>query len=147
MMCSSTKVRGPMDSAPAMRALNYEQRESLRKALDARADALRERISEALDQRGDGLRALANHSEETDDDAVVDLQTSIDATMLERDVFELRAAMRALVRLYTHEFGKCAGCGEIIPFARLQANPLATRCSGCQTAHERTHATKPHPTL
>lgn len=130
-----------------MRALTIEQRESLQALLEARAGELRNRIAGALDQRGDATLALANHAEETDDDAIVDQEASLDATLLERDVFELRAVMRALVRLHTPDFGVCVDCKENLPFARLQANPLATRCTACQTAHERTHAAAGHPSL
>ena len=72
-----------------MPALTTEQRESLQATLTARADLLRDRNARALDQRGDGMLGLANHSEETDDDAVADLETSLDTTLLERNVFEL----------------------------------------------------------
>lgn len=32
----------------------------------------------------------------------------------------------------------CADCGDLIPAARLTAEPTATRCIDCQTRHERT---------
>ena len=72
-----------------MPALTKEQRESLQATLTARADFLRDRNARALDQRGDGMLGLSNHSGETDDDAVADLETSLDTTLLERNVFEL----------------------------------------------------------
>lgn len=31
----------------------------------------------------------------------------------------------------------CVDCGTLIPKARLEANPEATRCIRCQTKHER----------
>jgi RNA polymerase-binding transcription factor DksA len=37
----------------------------------------------------------------------------------------------ALQRLHTPEFGVCESCGVDIPFVRLQANPLLTRCARC----------------
>ena len=130
-----------------MPSLTTEQRESLKATLGARADFLRDRNTQALDQRGDGTRGLANHSEETDDDAVADLEAFLDTASLERNVSELGEIMNALERLSTPAYGECAGCQEIIAYARLQANPMATRCTACQSVHERAHPVQGHPAL
>ena len=130
-----------------MRSLTTEQRESLKTTLTARADFLRDRNSQALGQRADGTQGLANHNEETDDDAVADLEAFLDTASLERNGFELGEIMNALERLSTPAYGECTECQEIIPFARLQANPMATRCTTCQSIHERAHPAQGHPTL
>ena len=122
-----------------MHYLTIEQRESLQAALEARAGALRDSIAQALDQGGTGTQSLADHRVETDDDAVIDLESSLEVDSLQRHSLELRAVDKALVRLHTPDFGECADCGEDIPFIRLQANPLATRCTACQTTYEHTH--------
>lgn len=129
----------------AMRYLTIEQREALQSALGARADLLRTEVAEELDR--DGTRALPNHSQETDDDAIVDLEASLDVARLSREVLELREIERTLTRLHTPEYGQCADCGEDIPFIRLQASPMATRCVACQSAFERSHAQPGHPSL
>ena len=131
-----------------MSTLTIEQREALKAALDARAELLRRAVSGALHgQTDDGTRALADHTEETDGDAIADLETFIDVAQLSRNAVELRNAERALVRWHTPQFGECADCGESIPFSRLQANPLATRCVSCQARRERETATSSHPSL
>ena len=130
-----------------MGRLTPEQREELEKSLNARADVLRSAAAEALDQPGDGTRALVNHSEETDDDAIVDLESALDVAALERDSLELRAIEAALARLHTSTYGECVECASNIPFARLQATPTAIRCTPCQSIHERTHAGTGHATL
>lgn len=124
-----------------MRYLTLEQRESLARRLSERTSVLREEISSAL-RRSDspGAAALANHFEEIDDEAVADLETSIEVAEIERDLRELRRAKQALLRLHSPEFGLCTDCGEEIPFARLAAEPSATRCMACQTLAERKHA-------
>jgi len=121
--------------------LTVEQRESLARKLSERASVLREEISSAL-RRSDspGAAALVNHFEEIDDEAVADLETSIEVAEIERDLRELRRAKEALRRLHSPEFGICTDCGEKIPFARLTAEPTATRCFACQTLAERAHA-------
>lgn len=112
-----------------MKYLTIEQRERLRKELQATAARLRSEIA--------AHRKLANHSQETDDDAVADLEGDIEIAELERDAKELEAVERALARLHEPGFGICAECDEEIPFSRLAASPAATRCVACQAKHER----------
>ena len=114
-----------------------EQRRVLREKLQKRALALRAEIEEALRKADtDEAMHLANHIEEIDDQAVADLETSLDIAALERDVQELRAVEAALRHLDSADFGRCPDCGEAIPYARLMAEPTATRCVGCQAAVE-----------
>jgi len=124
-----------------VRYLTLEQRKSLARKLSERTSVLREDISSAL-RRSEipGAAALVNHFEEIDDEAVANLETSIEVAEIERDLRELRRAKQALLRLDTPDFGSCADCGEEIPFARLAAEPTATRCFACQTLAERAHA-------
>lgn len=124
-----------------MRYLTLEQREALQKRLSEREAALRGEIASALRRSGSsGAAALANHLDEIDDEAVADLETSIEVAEIERDVRELRRTRDALQRLHTPDFGICIACGAEVPYARLAAEPTATRCFACQTAAERAHA-------
>ena len=43
----------------------------------------------------------------------------------------IRVIQAALVRIEDGTYGKCAGCGEDIGQARLEAVPEATRCVSC----------------
>jgi DnaK suppressor protein len=99
-----------------MHYFTIEQRETLQHRLEARAALLREEI-------GDGVSAGLNAEPE--------------AAALELDVAELRAVEAALTRVHTPEFGLCGECGAEIPYARLSANPAATRCIACQAQRER----------
>lgn len=123
-----------------MHYLTIEQRESIQYALTARADILRDQAGHAIGQR-------PSHREETDDDAVIDLEASLEVDSLQRSALELRAVEKALQRLHTLEYGECADCGGDIPFVRLRANPMSMRCTACQAAYERTHATPDRHTL
>lgn len=49
---------------------------------------------------------------------------------LEKLEEEVRAA---LSKLDAGSYGRCDGCGEAIPVARLEALPWATRCVQCQS--------------
>ena len=120
--------------------LTIEQRESIDHLIRARIEMLRGAIGDALRQSGNAEAiGLANHLEEIDDDAVADLERALDATLLERELAELRALESAAGRLHTPEYGVCADCGSDIPYARLKANPAAERCLACQERFERSH--------
>ncbi len=127
-----------------MRYLTIEQRETLQAILTARADMLRAEIEEALKRRSDDGISLPRHSEETDDDAIVDLESSLDVAQLSRETEELKAIEHALSRLHAPEYGQCSVCGADIPFTRLQANPAALRCVGCQAEFERSRGETSH---
>lgn len=120
--------------------LTIEQRESIDHLIRARIEMLRGAIGDALRQSGNAEAiGLANHLEEIDDDAVADLERALDATLLERELAELRELESAAGRLHTPEYGVCADCGGDIPYARLKANPAAERCLACQERFERSH--------
>ena len=99
-----------------MHYFTLEQREGLQRQLEARAAVLREEIGE---------------------DVLADLSAEPEAAALDRDVVELREVEAALGRLHTPAFGLCADCGAEVPYSRLQANPRASRCTACQSKHER----------
>ena len=112
-----------------MHYFTIEQRESLQAQLRSLAERLRGEIAGSLQ--------LPSHREETDDDAVADLETELDVAELERATRMLRAAEDALERLHEPDFGLCEDCGAEIPYSRLSTNPVATRCVGCQGRRER----------
>lgn len=122
-----------------MKYLTIEQRERLQKDLQALASRLRSEIA--------AHRKLANHSQETDDDAVADLEGDLDIAELERDAQELEAVEAALKRIHEPGFGVCADCEEEIPFTRLAASPASARCVPCQAKHERASGSAPAPRL
>ena len=82
--------------------LTPEQLGALERQLSERTSVLRNEIAAAL-RRSDspGAAGLANHLDEIDDEAVADLETSIEVAEIERDMRELRRAKDALRRLGT----------------------------------------------
>lgn len=109
-----------------MRYLTLEQRESLKKALESRAAQLRD---------------------EVDEDRKTDLNELTEVAALERDVLELRQVEAALERLHEPDFGLCGDCGVEIPFVRLQAAPIVTRCVVCEERHEAASGARHRATL
>ena len=111
-----------------MRYLTIEQREALRRALERLIARLR-----CESTRG----PLPNHTEETDDGAVADLETSLEVAERERAASRLQEAEAALERLHDPAYGVCSECSAVIPYTRLLASPAATRCVSCQRSAER----------
>ena len=120
-----------------MRYLTIEQRDDLRDKLQARAEELRREIAATMQKQGVEAGSLPRHGDETDDDAVADLETSLDAAQATRETMELKAIERAIERLHSADFGACEDCGADIPVARLQVSLTATRCIACQTRYEK----------
>lgn len=119
-----------------MRYLTIEQRESLERALKERVKKLHAEIGAALHQ-SDDTRHLANRFLETREEAIADLEETIEIASVQRDLRELRSVNNALQRIHEPEYGVCADCDAEIPFSRLQAEPSALRCVACQTREER----------
>lgn len=49
----------------------------------------------------------------------------------------LKQIIASLVRVKNDEYGFCLECGEPIAYARLQVQPYAANCLGCQESLER----------
>ncbi len=125
-----------------MRYLTLEQREWLYQRLQERAQALYDEIRAGLHPEArPGDVGFANRREETDDDAVADLESSLDVSAVARDVLELHEVESALRRIHTGDYGSCSECGADIPYSRLVAQPTALRCTSCQERHERARGT------
>lgn len=51
--------------------------------------------------------------------------------MLQKTQGRIRSLLQALERIDEQDFGICGGCGNAIPFARLEALPEAHLCVNC----------------
>ena len=127
--------------------LTDAERKTLAKALEERRRVLRSELTAKLNaQDNPALLGLRNRMEETDDWAVADLETALDVAEVSRDAGELREVEAALLRVKDGSYGECVDCGTHIPFARLHANPSASRCIACQERLEASQRRGP-PTL
>ena len=129
------------------RKLTAAERGTLAKQLEERRRVLRSELAAKLEtQDNPALLGLRNRMEETDDWAVADLETALDVAEVSRDAGELREVEAALLRVKDGSYGECVDCGTHIPFARLHANPSASRCIACQERLEASQRRGP-PTL
>ena len=127
--------------------LTAAERSALTKQLEERRRVLRSELAAKLEtQDNPALLGLRNRMEETDDWAVADLETALDVAEVSRDAGELREVQAALLRVKDGTYGECVDCGIDIPYARLQANPSASRCIACQERLEASQRRGP-PTL
>jgi DnaK suppressor protein len=127
--------------------LTAAERGLLAKQLEERRRVLRLELAAKLEaQDNPALLGLRNRMEETDDWAVADLETALDVAEVSRDAGELREVEVALLRMKDGAYGECVDCGTHIPYARLHANPSASRCIACQERVEASQRRGP-PTL
>jgi len=117
-----------------MEPLTEAQRASLRRAL------------QALERELGSLHEIsAGGAAPVDLDEPIGRVSRIDAIQQQRMVQANRASMQrrreqvraALRRLDEDEYGVCVTCGEEVGFRRLEAQPEAAFCIGCQSARER----------
>jgi DnaK suppressor protein len=126
-----------MSGLPAMNGLDARQLSVLRSELDRlKGEALA------------GVRRSAGELKEEDADLFRDGGVTGDGALaeaeFERDVAgagQVRAALAAIVaaegRLAAGDYGLCEDCGDVIGFARLEAQPAASRCVRCQEKAEK----------
>lgn len=120
-----------------MNTLTDTQREQFHATLQARKAQLLAELGEnqreilsAIDHGGDAKAAdQKEQAEQQDRSAVRDAEAR-------RDHDELVAVRAALARLAEGSYGACTDCGQPIALPRLQAQPEAARCIGCQSVAE-----------
>ncbi|ANQ84958.1 TraR/DksA family transcriptional regulator [Azoarcus olearius] len=127
-----------------MNHLNDDEIAALGALLDERERALKSGVHEHVSRLLEGGQpGLTTPAGDAADQAEVGLTREHENLAVVRDVRELRDIEAARERIAEGEAGICVDCGEEIPFARLEAQPTATRCVRCQSLYERTHAALP----
>lgn len=120
---------------PPAPELSPAQRAELVASLHARHALLAEQVQHRL-HGADGEQhdeaGLPRRGLDTDDDATAEAQRHEDIAHLARAADELAALEQALQRVADGSYGACIDCGDPIGLARLQAQPAAPRCAGCQ---------------
>ncbi|MCU0969715.1 MAG: TraR/DksA C4-type zinc finger protein [Rubrivivax sp.] len=117
--------------------LTAGQRALLEAALEQRQRQLDRRLAEHH-----GGLTRAEHAREVllqdgDDAPQREADRELDMALSDRETAELGEVSAALRRLRDGEaYGRCAGCGEDIPFDRLKVEPWALRCVRCEGERE-----------
>ncbi len=124
-----------------MANLTSAQIGTLKQQLDKhRADLWEEVRSELENSGNQHFRDFIGDVADTGDNAVAETLAGLNATIVDRQVHEIRAIEEALARIEDGSYGACSDCGADIGLSRLEVQPAALRCIGCQTVHEKTHS-------
>lgn len=114
-----------------------QQTSVIRTRLQDRATALRADIMRELQKYDeDRYNLLADRVADLGEQSLIHLLSDIDLAEVTRDVDEYREIEAALLRLSSGSYGICIDCEEEIQRERLNANPSAARCIGCQSVYE-----------
>ena len=123
----------------------------LQKLKQGLLDRQRVLVGEVKDQRS---QAAAEGNEDAlggvgdaGDESVLRMMTDLHLQEAGRDMEELHGIDAALHRIEEGAYGECEECGNEIGYARLEVQPIATRCIQCQALHEKTYASKSTPTM
>lgn len=121
--------------------LTPEQIEHFRSRLRERFEALRHGVREEV-RRSDSehFTDVAGEVHDPEEASVAHLVIDVDLANIDRHINEIREVEAALLRIARGGYGVCRECEQPIPFARLEANPIAERCIACQTDLERAEA-------
>jgi len=108
----------------------------------SRNDALTRLHKVVIDRRAHLRKSLANdlatmgEQRVDDEDVAGTVQIDFDAQLAQVESRELKRIDYALERMRDGQYGKCEGCGNNIPLARLKCLPCATCCIQCQRRRE-----------
>jgi RNA polymerase-binding transcription factor DksA len=108
-------------------------------------------LSEARDEldraRSGGYAVLAGEVPDYGDQSTAASLVDYDNTMARRHNAALQEIDAALSRLDEGSYGRCVDCDDDIARGRLEAFPVARRCTACQSQRERTYAHEATPSL
>jgi DnaK suppressor protein len=123
---------------PMSQHLSAGQRALLQAELQQRQQALSRQLAEHLRGQTRVERATERLAQDADDAPQRAPELAMTAALTDREQRDLDAVAAALQRLAQGSaYGICADCGAQIAFGRLQAEPWALRCVGCESERER----------
>lgn len=117
-----------MSSAePPDRDVTAARIEAARAEVTARSTALTAQLAGLAEQQ-----ALTTHDDEHDPEgATIAFERAHLLGLLSGAEQEIAALERARARLRAGTYGRCLGCGSVIPDPRLEALPGVETCLGC----------------
>jgi len=115
-------------------SLSAADLEALKSQLRERAAVVRKEMESKLEETGEARDSGVRGDSGERSFAVA--ESEVDAGEAQRDQSELGAIERTRARIEEGTYGICAECGADIPIERLRAQPLASRCTKCQSARE-----------
>jgi RNA polymerase-binding transcription factor DksA len=120
-------------------ALTTQQLKKLDGLLSAREAFLTQDIEREVGNREEYVQ-MAGEAPDAGDESTASVIADINRAEVSRDVSELKDIAGTRQRMQDATYGLCSDCGADIPFARLEVQPTAQRCTQCQSLHEKTFA-------
>ncbi len=120
--------------------LTHAQREMLAQVLREREQALQSQLQSHTLGRSQAEKALAAREQDGNDARQFASDQEVGATLTALEQRELAALAAALKRVHEADYGLCVDCGKHIRFERLQIEPQALRCVGCESKREKLEA-------
>ena len=131
-----------------MTALSKEQTASLEQRLRQDRAAALGSVQDEIERTGDpddvSLEKIPN---DAGDRSEADRETDTTIAMAQRHAAELQEIDAALGRIADGSYGQCEECGNDIVPARLEVQPTARLCIGCQEQLEQRPDAPPRPTM
>ena len=109
----------------------------LRRQLEARERELWRKIVDERSRVQDEAQAELESVGDLVDRAFVTTQVTMERDLIERCIVQLDEIARTRDRIANGEIGICVDCHAPIEGGRLQANPVASRCTECQIVREK----------
>jgi DnaK suppressor protein len=131
-----------------MPSLTTKQTNHFKTVLQDRREALRDEIHDELMQgEQEGYAELAGQVRDLGENSIADFFSEMNINLIQRQLGEMQEIESALLRISNGSFGICEHCGVDIEPARLEANPIARRCTVCQSHHEATYSGTSTPSI
>jgi RNA polymerase-binding transcription factor DksA len=127
------------DAKNAMSHLRDDQLQAIEKRLADRETELRQRVLDAKAEQAERPSAQGPQVEDLGEGGEERFRTGIEHVEMLRDQEELTDIAAARERIAAGSYGECVDCGQDIRVERLNAQPTAIRCVGCQEAYEKKH--------
>jgi DnaK suppressor protein len=121
---------------PSTATLTPDQRSALLQLLQTRLSGLERDRGAQLQGLTQAEAARQTLLQDADDAAQRASAHEVEAIVSDLDSAEYEQTRLALQRIHGATYGRCADCAAAIPFARLQIEPQALRCTACQKLQE-----------
>ena len=132
------RAAGPSAGGIWRKALSGQALQRLRRRLDERERELRAKIVDERNRVQDEAEAqFDGGGGDLVDRAFVTTQVSMERDLIERCIGQLDEIARTHDRIATGDIGICIDCADPIENERLDANPVASRCTECQMLREK----------
>jgi len=132
------KVANRARSAPTSpKPLSQRELEGLVRQLAERERELEAKIADERHRlQSEWLTQLDGEVGDDVDRAFLKTQVGFERDLIDRCLRQLNEIAAAHDRIANGEIGICSDCAETIEAARLEANPVASRCTDCQERFE-----------